>query len=135
MLSKSYQYSEEPIVKKQKKPRTKVVKEVKEEDEPEVYKKIRNTKSKRENNNDEDEVEVEDEIVEESIPTTHSTQKPVSDFHPVHHSKYDETFVKNLRGENEILKKHVEDLKKFHHYNHNLNNISHYSHQMKIKLG
>ena len=134
MLSKSYKYSEEPVIKKQKKPRAKAVKEVKVEDEPEVYKKIRNTKSKKESSNNEDDIE-EDEIVEESIPTTHSTQKPVSDFHPVNHSKYDETFIKNLKGENEVLKKHVEDLKKFHHYNNNLNNISHYSHQMKIKLG
>jgi len=157
MLNKKYAYEDdEPLIPK--KVRTKKAqKEPKIVEEPEVYKILKETREARLQHNKPTPYgaleEVEDEDNDEvSCMTPHDfvqtkkfeggtsiveNEKPdnISNFHPVIHEKYDEKFVHNLRGENEELKKHIDDLKQIHRYNHSLNSINHYSHQMKIRLG
>lgn len=129
LLSKSYNYTDdEPIIKKKGR-KTKIVKE--EPNEPEVLKKIRNTRLAR---SDKKQVE-DDEDDEEELPIIEPKKKPLSYFEPIVHPKYDEKFIDNLKVENDTLKKHIDDLKKIHSYNSSLNQINHFSHQMKIKLG
>lgn len=146
MLKKSYAYTDNNLIKKTKK----IKKNIEPSEEPGVYKKIRDTKiAKNKQTNDDDEDEEDQDFQPKGIPhdipqkeefTLHNStgfigKKHLTNFHPVSHNKYDDNFIQNLRGENETLKSHIEDLKKFHQYNNNLNNIHHYSHQMKIKLG
>lgn len=161
MLSKKYTLDDEPIL--QKKVRTKKVKDVKSarsepKIEPEVYKILKETREARLLHNkpipygqleEEDDDEEEDfKEVSTDTPTKIEggsmlqktdnmtfKQNKISSFHPVIHEKYNEQFVQGLKGENEELRKHINDLKQIHRYNHSLNSINHYSHQMKIRLG
>lgn len=159
MLSKKYKYDDDPLIVKEKV--KKPPKKKADKPEPEVYKIIKETREARLQHNkptpfgaieEDDDIE---ENEEESFMTPHDfvqTKKieggtsivkndktdknnNLSNFHPVVHQKYDDKFVQSLRGENEELKKHIDDLKQIHRYNHSLNSINHYSHQMKIRLG
>lgn len=164
MLSKKYTLDDEPLLQKKVRTKKVKGTRSEPKIEPEVYKILKETREARLQHNkpipygqlnEEDDDEDEDFIeTTKGIPlepaetekikggsmlqkTDNMTfkQNNISNFHPVIHEKYNEQFVQGLKGENEELKKHINDLKQIHRYNHSLNSINHYSHQMKIRLG